>query len=399
MKSIYSVYQINSYIHKMFGEDYLLSDVSVTGEISNLKYHSTGHIYFTLKDDQSAISCAIFRSSADKLKIKLNNGDKIIASGAINNYISGGSITFNVSSVEPAGTGDLKKKYEELKKKLRDQGMFDEEFKLPIPKFPKTIGIVTAPTGAAVRDIISVAKRRNPYISLVLYPAIVQGADAAASIVKGIETLENYGVDLMIVGRGGGSLEDLWAFNEEEVAYAIFQSTTPIISAVGHEIDYTIADYVADLRAATPSAAAEIAVPDMASLVDDIDTYNKRLDLAIKNLINAKKNKIILYDTKINALSPTGIVKKQRLKLDSLNLKTEYAIKNIIYKNRYSLSTYEERLKGLSPLDRLSQGMAYVVSKEGKRISGISDVKADDTIKIILRDGNVEAKVLQINGD
>ncbi|MBO4776275.1 MAG: exodeoxyribonuclease VII large subunit, partial [Lachnospiraceae bacterium] len=278
MKTIYTVFQVNTYIHNMFREDYLLSDVSVTGEISNLKFHSSGHIYFTLKDAQSAISCAIFRSSAQKLNIALKDGDKIVAHGSISNYVPSGSVTFNITSVEYEGVGDLTKRFEELKKKLSEQGLFDKEFKKPIPAFPKTIGIVTAPTGAAIRDIISVSKRRNPYISLVLYPALVQGDGAAATIVNGIEVLEKMGVDVIIVGRGGGSLEDLWAFNEEEVAYAIFQCSVPIISAVGHEIDFTISDFTADYRAATPSAAAEIAVPDIKGVIDDIDALSKNLD-------------------------------------------------------------------------------------------------------------------------
>ena len=229
MKTIYSVFQVNTYIHNMFREDYLLSDVSVSGEISNLKFHTSGHIYFTLKDDKSAISCAIFRQSAQKLNIALKDGDKIVASGSISNYIPSGGVTFNVTKVEYEGIGDLTKKFEELKKRLSEQGLFDKEFKKPIPKFPKTIGIVTAPTGAAIRDIISVSKRRNPYISLILYPALVQGDGAKESIVKGIETLEKTGVDVIIVGRGGGSLEIFghltkkkWPMRYSSVRYLLY---------------------------------------------------------------------------------------------------------------------------------------------------------------------------------
>lgn len=374
----------------------MLSDVSVTGEISNLKYHSTGHIYFTLKDDQSAISCAVFRSWAEKLKVSLKDGDKIVASGSINNYIPGGSITFNITSIELNGEGDLKKQYEELKRKLREQGMFDQEFKLPIPKFPKTIGIVTAPTGAAVRDIISVSKRRNPYVSLILYPATVQGADAPASIIEGIHALEDYGVDLMIVGRGGGSLEDLWGFNDEGVAYAIFQSPIPIISAVGHEIDYTIADYVADLRAATPSAAAELAVPDMASVVRDLQKLDERADVAMKRLVLLKRNELKVINTRLDSLSVDNRLKNQSMKLESFNLKLDYSIKRLIERNKSNLQKIEERLNGLSPLERLSQGMAYVTADDGTRISGVSDLKPDDTLKVIMKDGMVLTKVTQV---
>ena len=381
----------------MFREDYLLSDVSVTGEISNLKFHSSGHIYFTLKDAQSAISCAIFRSSAQKLNIALKDGDKIIAHGSISNYVPSGSVTFNITSVEYEGVGDLTKRFEELKKKLSEQGLFDKEFKKPIPAFPKTIGIVTAPTGAAIRDIISVSKRRNPYISLVLYPALVQGDGAAATIVNGIEVLEKMGVDVIIVGRGGGSIEDLWAFNEEELAYAIFQCETPIISAVGHEIDFTIADFVADMRAATPSAAAELAVPDIAGVIKDIDSASASLDRALLKVTSNYKKKIDIYNTKLDALSPYNTLKKQKISVNSYDKNLDLLMKNIISRNKMLIRQYEEKLKGVSPLERLKAGMAYVTLEDGKRISGIRDLKKDDKIKVIMKDGSATVSVIDIN--
>ena len=377
----------------MFREDYLLSDVSVTGEISNLKFHSSGHIYFTLKDAQSAISCAIFRSSAQKLNIALKDGDKIVAHGSISNYVPSGSVTFNITSVEYEGVGDLTKRFEELKKKLSEQGLFDKEFKKPIPTFPKTIGIVTAPTGAAIRDIISVSKRRNPYISLVLYPALVQGDGAAATIVNGIEVLEKMGVDVIIVGRGGGSLEDLWAFNEEEVAYAIFQCSVPIISAVGHEIDFTISDFTADYRAATPSAAAEIAVPDIKGVIDDIDALSKNLDKSMSRIIEKKRHKNEVYKTKLDALSPVNKINKQKVSVRSMDEKLDMLMKAVITSKSHRLSTLEARLSAASPLERLKAGMAYVTDGSGKRIVGVEGLNAGDSIKITMKDGYALANV------
>lgn len=396
MKTIYSVFQVNTYIHNMFREDYLLSDVSVSGEISNLKFHSSGHIYFTLKDDKSAISCAIFRQSAQKLNIALKDGDKIVASGSISNYIPSGGVTFNVTKVEYEGIGDLTKKFEELKKRLSEQGLFDKEFKKPIPKFPKTIGIVTAPTGAAIRDIISVSKRRNPYISLILYPALVQGDGAKESIVKGIETLEKTGVDVIIVGRGGGSLEDLWAFNEEEVAYAIFQCPIPVISAVGHEIDYTISDFTADLRAATPSAAAELAVPDIRQTIEDLDDLKKSLNKGLERVLKNKLHKITVFEAKLNALSPVSKLNKQKLLADSYNNQLDLLIKKIIKEKKAELETLSERLKGVSPLERLKAGMAYVTDASGKRVVGVEGLNENDKIKLTMKDGYAFAYIEKV---
>ncbi|MBO4309794.1 MAG: exodeoxyribonuclease VII large subunit [Lachnospiraceae bacterium] len=393
MKTIYTVFQVNTYIHNMFREDYLLSDVSVTGEISNLKFHSSGHIYFTLKDDQSAISCAIFRSSAQKLNMELKDGDKIVAHGSISNYVQNGSITFSITSVEYEGIGDLTKRFEELKKNLSEQGLFDKEFKKPIPKFPKTIGIVTAPTGAAIRDIISVSKRRNPYISLILYPALVQGEGASQTIVKGIETLEKMGVDVIIVGRGGGSLEDLWAFNEEAVAYAIFQCSVPIISAVGHEIDFTISDFVADLRAATPSAAAELAVDDIKGVISDIDELSLKLDKSIQRIIENKRHACEVYKTRLKALSPINRISRQKVYAKSVDEKMDLLMKAVILNKKHKLESLISRLDAASPLERLKAGMAYISDESGKRISGVTSLKENDSIKITMKDGYAYANI------
>ena len=396
MKSVYSVLQINTYIHNMLGQDYLLSGVSVTGEISNLKYHSSGHIYFTLKDESSALSCIIYKSSAPKIREKLSDGDKIIATGSIGTYIPGGTITFNVTDAKKDGVGNLTLQFEELKKKLSEQGLFDKEFKKQIPKFPKRIGIVTAPTGAAVRDIISVSKRRNPSIELILFPAIVQGIDAAASVSSGIEALENYGVDVIIVGRGGGSIEDLWAFNEEEVAYAIFQCSVPIISAVGHETDFTIADFVADMRAPTPSAAAELAVPDVSLFFKDIEKYDKHLDSLMNRIIFSSKEKLRKYDSLTLALSPEKSLEKKRLIACGYERRIDDRLKNILKEKYAYYDNLSEKLKGVSPIDRLSAGMAYLSDSTGKRLSGVSELLSGDSIRILMRDGRVEAVVSSV---
>ncbi|MBR5917109.1 MAG: exodeoxyribonuclease VII large subunit, partial [Lachnospiraceae bacterium] len=361
-----------------------------------LKFHTSGHIYFTLKDDKSAISCAIFRQSAQKLNIALKDGDKIVASGSISNYVPNGSVTFNVTKVEYEGIGDLTKKFEELKQRLAEQGLFDKEFKKPIPKFPKTIGIVTAPTGAAIRDIISVSKRRNPYISLILFPALVQGEGASESIVKGIETLEKANVDVIIVGRGGGSLEDLWAFNEEEVAYAIFQCSIPVISAVGHEIDFTISDFTADLRAATPSAAAELAVPDIRQTIADIDDLKESLDKSFDRVLKNKLHKLAVYEAKLNALSPVNKLNKQKLIADSYNNKLDLLIKKIIKEKKAELETLSERLKGVSPLERLKAGMAYVTDASGKRVVGVEGLSDNDKVKLTMKDGYALAVIERV---
>ena len=274
--------------------------------------------------------------------------------------------------------------------------MFDKEFKKPIPKFPHTIGIVTAPTGAAIRDIISVSKRRNPYISLILYPALVQGEGAAASIVKGIETLEKRGVDVIIVGRGGGSLEDLWAFNEEEVAYAIFQCSIPIISAVGHETDITISDFTADLRAATPSAAAELAVPDMPQVIADIHEMKDSLDKGLKRVLERKKHKLQVLETKLYALSPANKLSKQKIIVESFDNRLDSQIKKLIKEKKMRIEMLSERLKGVSPLERLLAGMAYITDENGKRVVGVAGLKDSDKIKLTMKDGHAYATVNKV---
>ena len=262
MASIYSVTQVNAYIKNMFVQDYLLKRLSVRGEISNCKYHTSGHIYFTLKDKSGTLSAVMFAGQRRGLNFQLQEGQQVIVTGTVDVYERDGKYQLYAREIKRDGKGDLFEQFQKLRDELEDMGMFAAEYKQPIPKYAKTVGIVTASTGAAIRDIMNISARRNPYVQLVLYPALVQGEQAKYSIVKGIQTLDRLGLDVIIVGRGGGSIEDLWAFNEEMVARAIFECSTPIISAVGHETDVTISDYVADMRAPTPSAASELAVFD-----------------------------------------------------------------------------------------------------------------------------------------
>ena len=285
-RNVYSVGQVNNYIKNMFAQDFMLHQISIKGEVSNCKYHSSGHIYFTLKDQTGTINAIMFAGNRKGLSFQMKEGDKVVVTGSVEVYERDGKYQIYAREIELDGAGGLYLKFEALKRELEEMGMFAEEYKQPIPQFARRIGIVTAPTGAAVQDIRNIAARRNPYVQLILYPALVQGEGAAASIVNGIHALEQLGVDVMIVGRGGGSIEDLWAFNEEIVARAIFECTVPVISAVGHQTDWTIADYVADLRAPTPSAAAELAVFDY--------VQTKHMLAELKQITVSTKSSLIL---------------------------------------------------------------------------------------------------------
>ena len=279
---IYTVSQVNTYIKNMFVQDYALSRISVKGEVSNCKYHSSGHIYFTLKDGKGTLSAVMFASQRVGLSFRLEEGQQVIVTGSVDVYERDGKYQLYAKEIKREGKGDLFLRFQQLKEELEEMGMFSPEYKQPIPRYAKVIGVVTAPTGAAIRDIMNISARRNPYVQLVLYPALVQGEQAKYSIAEGIRTLDAVGVDVMIVGRGGGSIEDLWAFNEEMVARAIFDCSTPVISAVGHETDVTIADYVADLRAPTPSAAAELAVFDYLQFQREIEGYVSALRIGME---------------------------------------------------------------------------------------------------------------------
>lgn len=398
MGNVYSVAQINNYIKNMFAQDYLLSrDVSVRGEVSNCKYHSTGHIYFTLKENGSAISCVMFSSQRKNLNFQMTDGQQVVVKGRIEVFVRDGKYQIYASSVEKDGEGDLFLAFEQLKKRLEAEGMFDREYKRELPAHVKTLGVVTAPTGAAVRDIISVAKRRNPYIQIVLFPAIVQGEYAVPSIIQGIEALENYGVDVMIVGRGGGSIEDLWAFNEEAVAHAIFQCSVPVISAVGHETDFTIADFVADKRAATPSAAAELAVEDFAQTEGALEGYRMLLNKAMEQHLLRAKMRSTLMKQRLQGASPQAKVREYKMRSAHMAEKLDGQMAQIIQLKRNNLRILVERMHAVSPIKRLNGGMAYVSDDAGKRISGINDMQIGKDINIRMKDGEAKAVIREVS--
>jgi len=394
---IYTVSRINGYIKNIIDSDPLLTGVVVTGEISNCKYHSMGHIYFTLKDDKSSMPCVMFKGNVSSgLKFKLEDGQAVNISGSISVYERDGRYQLYARKIELCddGKGELFRKYEELKKKLYDEGLFEHEIKKPIPKYPRTVGIVTAETGAAIQDIRNVSKRRNPYVQLVLYPAKVQGEGAAATIARGIEVLDSMGLDTIIIGRGGGSLEDLWAFNEEIVARAIYNAQTPIISAVGHEGDTVISDYVADMRAPTPSAAAELAIPDVMSTIKRINAYEVSMRNAMTSRLGDAKLKLRNLEARLARLSPERRLNDKQQQLAKLtdDMQTLLMRKLEAVKRRYEVAA--ARLEMLSPTARFRGGYGYV-SIGDKPVTGIDDVRVGDELGLILHDGRVTVSVTE----
>lgn len=391
MKNIYTVGQVNAYIKNMFAQDYMLRSIIVSGEASNVKYHSSGHVYFTMKDKTGAISCVMFAGNARSLTFRLSEGVQIEATGSVSVYEKSGSYQLYVTAISLAGTGALYEKYEELKKELSEMGMFDASYKQPIPKYARRIGVVTAPTGAAIQDIRQITERRNPYVELVLYPAQVQGEGAKESIVAGIKCLENQNVDVIIVGRGGGSIEDLWAFNERCVAQAIFDCSIPIISAVGHEVDTTIADYVADLRAPTPSAAAELAVFSYEEFLSSLDVYSEKLCQLVQGKIETAKALIENKALRLDKLSPSSRLKIQKLNYVNLCRQIDDLMKARLDGSKNKLNLYIERYKALSPLEKIQHGFAAVTDEEGKKVSNVTDVKPGDKLKLTMRSGVIDA--------
>lgn len=393
MNSIYSVGQVNTYIKNMFNQDFMLNKIYIKGEVSNCKYHTSGHIYFSLKDETGTLSCVMFAGQRKGLGFQMKNGDKVVAGGSVSVYERDGKYQLYAREITLEGAGLLYERYLALKEELEEMGMFSKEYKQPIPAYVKKLGIVTAPTGAAIQDIRNIAGRRNPYVQLVLYPALVQGEGAKESIVKGIETLDDAGMDVIIVGRGGGSIEDLWAFNEEEVARAIFNCRTPVISAVGHETDTTIADFVADLRAPTPSAAAELAVADIRQILETFRAYRQKLEHSMENQIYFLRQRMRQYEMKLGYISPTYQIQEKRTHLMDVEERLHSAMENQIFRARQNLDVYIERLKGLSPLDKLNQGFSYVESADHHSVTCISQVNIGDTVNIQVTDGSILAEV------
>ena len=392
-QNVYTVAQINSYIKNMFTQDYMLRFVLVKGEISNCKYHSSGHIYFTLKDAKGVIACVMFAGNRTGLSFRLEEGQMVVVGGTIDVYERDGKYQLYAKQITLDGAGVLYEKFDRMKRKLEEMGMFAPEYKQPIPKYVRTLGVVTAPTGAAVRDIINIATRRNPYIQIIVYPAIVQGDQAVASIVNGIRALERLGVDVMIVGRGGGSIEDLWAFNEEAVAQAVFDCSIPIISAVGHETDTTITDFVADLRAPTPSAAAELAVYDFAALLERIAAFGSALNHAMLAQLKKQKNKLEGQRLRLKYLSPVSQIQQKRMYCMDLEGRLTSQMKTALTQQWHRMGLYAEKLKGLSPLEKLHQGYAYIEDIHHRVVNDVRKVKPEDRVEIYVKNGIIQAKV------
>ncbi len=394
MKNIYSVGQVNRYVKNLFVQDYVLKKVYVKGEVSNCKYHPSGHIYFSLKDETGVLSCVMFAGHRRGLAFRMKDGDQVVAGGTVDVYERDGRYQLYAKEITQEGEGALYERFLALKKELEEMGMFAQEYKQPIPKFIKTLGVVTAPSGAAVQDIRNISLRRNPYLQIILYPALVQGEGAADSIVKGIQKLDDFGVDVIIVGRGGGSMEDLWAFNEEKVARAIFDCRTPVISAVGHETDFTIADFVADLRAPTPSAAAELAVEQYGKLVDSAVNFRDRLKRGMEAKLRLARLSLEQLQFRFQYLSPETKLRDQRQLLIDYEEALRNAMAQKLKDNRHRLGIYLERYKGLSPLGRLNQGFAFAADKEGRAVTQISQTEPGDLLEISVTDGVIQAEVI-----
>lgn len=393
MANIYSVVQINNYIRNMFESDFVLENVNVSGEVSNCKYHSSGHIYFTLKDKGSVLSAVMFAGNRTTgLKFKLTDGMKIVVTGKISVYEATGKYQIYARSIKEDGHGELYEKYLLLKKELEEMGMFDSSYKKQIPAHIKKLGVVTASTGAAIQDIINISTRRNPYIQIVLYPAKVQGEGAAESICRGIETLDRYGVDVIIAGRGGGSIEDLWAFNEEMVARTVFNCNTPIISAVGHETDYTIIDFVSDMRAPTPSAAAELAVADIFELIETIGYRMEMLTVAMERKLQDYRKKADDYSLRLKYLSPENTLNNKRMQLDEISDRLNMYMDRILMMKKHTFSVLCARLQAASPLTKLESGYSYIVNDQGEPLTSVGDVRENELINIYLKDGNISAR-------
>lgn len=396
-KDVFSVSEVNNYISGMFDNDFMLKNICIRGEVSNITYHTSGHIYFTLKDENSYISGVMFRGNRAKgLTFPVKTGDEVMVTGKIGVYAAAGKYQIYATSFEQSGVGRLYQRFEELKLKFQEMGMFDEAYKRPIPKYATKVGIVTAATGAAIHDIITTVARRNPHVQLTLCPAQVQGDGAAESIAEGIARLDELNLDLIIVGRGGGSIEDLWAFNEEEVARAIFACDTPIISAVGHEPDYTIADYVADLRAPTPTAAAELAAFEYRAFIEELTNIEARLYNAFSNSYERSKNRLEIFKNRLGALSPTNVLTQYQMRLAELSNQLDNNMDRLLTFSRHRLENDAGKLDGLSPAKKLSSGFSYVVDKDGNNVTKASDFDIDDECRIYFSEGSIRTRVVEV---
>lgn len=392
-RNVYTVKQVNAYIKNMFTQDFMLNRIYVKGEVSNCKYHTSGHIYFSLKDESGTIACVMFAGQRGGLSFHMREGQQIIVLGSVNVYERTGSYQLYAQEIRLDGEGTLYEKYQMLKQELEEMGMFAPEYKKAIPRYAKRIGVVTAPTGAAVRDIMNISARRNPYVQLLLYPAQVQGEGAKESIVRGIRMLETKNVDVIIVGRGGGSIEDLWAFNDECVARAIFDCQIPVISAVGHETDVTIADYVADLRAPTPSAAAELAVWDYRQLQGYLDECRLRMNRSMTGTIRINRLRLKELDVRLSYLHPRHKLQDQQQRLIELEEELRTLMRDRVKEARHRLAIQIEKLNGLSPVRKLNQGFAYVEEADGGVVKSIRQVEMGDELTVYVTDGLIRTSV------
>ena len=392
-RNVYTVKQVNSYIKNMFTQDFMLNRIYVKGEVSNCKYHTSGHIYFSLKDESGTIACVMFAGQRGGLSFHMREGQQIIVLGSVNVYERTGSYQLYAQEIRLDGEGTLYEKYQMLKQELEEMGMFAPEYKKAIPRYAKRIGVVTAPTGAAVRDIMNISARRNPYVQLLLYPAQVQGEGAKESIVRGIRMLETKNVDVIIVGRGGGSIEDLWAFNDECVARVIFDCQVPVISAVGHETDVTIADYVADLRAPTPSAAAELAVWDYRQLQGYLDECRLRMNRSMTGTIRINRLRLKELDVRLSYLHPRHKLQDQQQRLIELEEELRTLMRDRVKESRHRLAIQIEKLNGLSPVRKLNQGFAYVEEADGGVVKSIRQVEKGDELTVYVTDGLIRTSV------
>ena len=417
MASVYTVSQVTAYIRNMFTQDFALNRISIRGEVSNCKYHTSGHIYFTLKDGGAQIAAVMFAGQRKGLDFELREGQEVTVSGTVDVYERDGRYQLYAKEITREGKGDLFRQFEKLRNELEEMGMFDSSYKQPIPKYARKVGIVTAGTGAVIRDIMNISARRNPYVQLILYPALVQGEQAKYSIAKGIETLDRMGLDVLIVGRGGGSIEDLWAFNEEMVARAIFNCTTPVISAVGHETDVTIADYVADLRAPTPSAAAELAVFDYGQFVEQVNLYRQVLERSMERRLEKLHFRLDQCGMRLKLLSPERQLNDRRQRLADMESRLERMMEEELGASRLKLEDRKRRLEaqmaagltdakhrlallsgrldGLSPLKKLGGGYGFVTDARGRAFTSIAQAEPGDIIRISVKDGRADARVVE----
>lgn len=395
-KQVYSVSSVNQYIKSLFMDDFALNHIYVRGEVSNCKYHSSGHIYFTLKDRGGAIACVMFAGNRKGLNFRMTEGMAVIVFGSVSVYERDGRYQLYAREIMQEGAGKLYEAYEALKKKLLAEGLFDEEHKLDIPKYPKRLGVVTARTGAAVQDIINVSLRRNPWLQIVFCPATVQGEGAVQSVVRGIRALEEAGVDVMIVGRGGGSIEDLWAFNEEMVARAVYDCKIPVISAVGHETDTTIIDYVADLRAPTPSAAAELAVPDMRIVLGQLQGYEEALEAAMEQIMTLCRQRVDSYARVFRHLNPQSRLNDRRQRLMEVEDRLRLGMERRIEQAKSELAIRTQQLEGVSPLRQLERGYAYVSDENGHGVASAEQVTVGQHLFLDVKDGMIESEVTAI---